>query len=138
MLDLNKDFDEIENLVYASFCPPKNVALEDWYFAVGNEMWCELLYNVNTHKKWQKQLLRKATDGIAFENYLRPYSDKKGNICFYGNCRNYSCNVIPKSSNSLVVYMQNLDTGQESAQFIQEIIIDAAIKNNKRIPLQFV
>jgi hypothetical protein len=138
MLDLNKDFDEIENLVYSSLCPPKNVAQKDWHFAVGNEMYCTLFYQVDTHKKWQKQLLVKATEGIAFEVYMMPYSDKKGNVYFCGNYKNCHYDITPKSNNSLAVYMKNLDTGDKNVQFIQETVLDAAIKNNKRISLRFI
>jgi hypothetical protein len=135
MLDRSKDFDAIENLVYASFCPPENVDLDDWHCAVGNEMWCELFYGVETHKKWQKQLLLKAADGIAFKTYLRPYSDEKGNVYFGGNYKNWSYNIAPKSGNILTVYMHNLDTGLKNVKFLQETVLDAAIKNDKRVLL---
>jgi hypothetical protein len=135
MLDRVIDFDEIEDLVYSSSCPPENIALDDWHFAVGNEMWCELLFGVETHKEWQKKFLLKAADGIAFEIFLRPHSDEKGNVYFCGNYKNCSYYITPKSSNILAVYMQNLDTGLTKIQFVQETVIDAAIKNDKRVSL---
>jgi hypothetical protein len=134
MVNSNENFDEIEKSAYAGLRPP-NVTLDDWHFAVGNEMRCEL-FHIPTQKKWQKEFMLKATDGVAFETYLRPYSDGKGNIYFSGNYKTCFYSITPRSRNSLEVHMQNLDTGYENVRIIPKTAIDAAIKNNKRIPIQ--